>query len=484
MKLSKVLENINAKYNEDIDISGISIDSREVKDGFLFIAINGFEMDGHKFISSAINNGAKAILIDEERLDEYKDINAEIITVSNTRDVVPFIACNFYENPSNEFKLIGVTGTKGKTTTTFMIKQILEESGKKVGLVGTVANYIGNKKLEDSSRTTPEPIKLQSLFRQMANEKCEYVVIEVSSQSLKLGRVDGSNFDTGLFTNLSEDHISPNEHPTMEDYFLSKAKLFDMVSNGIVNIDDKKSEELIILKPNCNFKTYSIKKPSMKKAYNININNIETKFNCEINGKEELVQINVPGSFTVYNALGAICVCEHYNIETKYILDALKKVSVPGRSELVPNKLGLALMIDYAHSPESLENILSAVKSYTKGRVISVFGCGGDRDSRKRPKMGEVSGKIADFTIVTSDNPRTEDPNSIVKDIEEGIKKVTNNYEVIVDRTDAIKKAIEMATKDDLVVFAGKGHETYQEINHIKYPYDERVIINDIIEKM
>ena len=484
MELSNILKGINASFKEDINITGISIDSREIKEGNMFIAINGFEMDGHKFIGSAIDNGAKAVLIDEERLDEFKDVNAEVITVPNTREVVPFVACNFYNHPSKEFKLIGVTGTKGKTTTTFMIKKILEEAGNKVGLVGTVANYIGKEKLEDADRTTPEPIKLQELFRKMADAKCDYVVIEVSSQSLKIGRVDGSNFDVGLFTNLSEDHISPNEHPTMEDYFLSKAKLFDMVKNGFVNIDDPKGEELVVLKPNCNFKTYSVNKASDKKATNISINNVETKFTCEINGKEEQVEINVPGNFTVYNTLGAISICEYYGVETKYIIEALKKVSVPGRSELVPNKLGLALMIDYAHSEESLANILSAVKSYTKGRVISVFGCGGDRDNRKRPKMGEVSGKIADYTIVTSDNPRTEDPEKIIEEIVEGISKVTDQYEVIVDRTEAIKRAIEIAKPEDLVVFAGKGHETYQEINHVKYPYDERVIIKEIIDKM
>ena len=483
MELSNILNGI-ASVKNDINIEGVSIDSREIKEGYMFIAINGFETDGHKYINSAIEHGAKAVLIDSERFNEFKDLDIEVITVPNTREVVAKVACNYYRNPSNEFKLIGVTGTKGKTTTTFMIKKILEEAGHKVGLVGTVANYIGLEKLEDADRTTPEPIKLQELFRKMADAGCDYVVIEVSSQSLKIGRVDGCNFDVGLFTNLSEDHISPNEHPTMEDYFLSKAKLFDMTKNAFVNIDDPKGEELIVLKPNCNFKTYSVNKASDKKATNININNIETKFNCVIHDKEEQVEINVPGNFTVYNALGAISIAEYYNVETSAILDALQKVSVPGRSELVPNKLGLALMIDYAHSEESLANILSAVKSYTKGRVISVFGCGGDRDSRKRPKMGEVSGKLADYTIVTSDNPRTEDPNLIVKDIEEGISKVTDQYEVIVDRTEAIKKAIEMATPDDLVVFAGKGHETYQEINHVKHPYDERVIIKKLINNM
>ena len=484
MELSNILKNVDAKHKDDIDITGISINSKNIEEGNMFIAINGFEQDGHKYISNAISVGAKSILIDEDRYNEFKDVDAEIVTVRSTRAVVSLLACNFYNHPTKEFKLIGVTGTKGKTTTTFMIKKILEEAGYKVGLVGTVANYIGNEKLEDSDRTTPEPIKLQALFRKMADAKCDYVVIEVSSQSLKLGRVDGSQFDVGLFTNLSEDHISPNEHPTMEDYFLSKAKLFDMVKTGFVNIDDPKGEELVSIKPECNFKSYSVNNKSDKKATNININNVETKFNTIINGKKELVEINIPGNFTVYNALGAISICEHYGIKTKDILSALKKVSVPGRSELVPNKLGLALMIDYAHSEESLANILNAVKSYTKGRVISVFGCGGDRDTRKRPKMGEVSGRLADYTIVTSDNPRTEDPELIVKDIEEGISKVTDKYEVIVDRTEAIKKAIEMANKDDLVVFEGKGHETYQEINHIKHPYDERIIIKEIIDKM
>ena len=484
MRLSNIFDGINAKYDHNVNITGISVDSREIKEGYMFIAINGFEMDGHNFIDNAIKKGAKAILIDEERLEEFKNVDAEIITVVNTRDVVPYVACNFYKHPSKEFKLIGVTGTKGKTTTTFMIKRILEEAGHKVGLVGTVANYVGKRKLGDADRTTPEPIKLQELFRKMADEKCDFVVIEVSSQSLKIGRVDGSCFDTGLFTNLSEDHISPNEHPTMEDYFLSKSKLFDKVDTGFINIDDVKSQELIVLKPQCKFFTYSVNRPSNKQATNISINNVKTEFVCSINGKEELVGINVPGNFTVYNALGAISICEYYGVDNKDIIEALSKVSVPGRSELVPNKLGLALMIDYAHSEESLANILNAVKSYTKGRVISVFGCGGDRDARKRPKMGVVSGKLADYTIVTSDNPRTEDPEKIVNDIVEGISTVTDQFEVIGDRTDAIKRAIEIATPDDLVVFAGKGHETYQEINHVKHPYDEREIIKEIIEKM
>jgi len=484
MLLSKIFKNTDVKVTNDIDIKKITIDSRLVKPGYLFVAIKGFEQDGHKYIESAIENGASAVLIDEERLDDFKDVNAEVLTAKNTRFLLSPISINFYENPSKEFKLIGITGTKGKTTTSFMIKKILEEDNKKVGLVGTVACYSGKKKLMDSERTTPEAIELQEMFRTMADDGCEYVIMEVSSQSLKIGRIDGLNFETGLFTNLSEDHISPHEHPTMKDYFLSKAKLFDMTNNGFCNIDEPKSLELIDLKPNCKFGTYSIHKDSDKKATNITITNVLTTFNVNINNKEELVKISIPGEFTVYNALGAISICEYLGCSSESIIKGLKKVRVPGRSELVDNDLGLAIMIDYAHSPESLENILKAVKLYTKGRVISLFGCGGDRDSRKRPKMAKISGEIADYTIITSDNPRTEDPVKIVNDVEEGIKGITDNYEVIVDRKKAIEKAVKMAKPEDIVVLAGKGHETYQIIGHEYLPFDEKEIVENIIKKM
>ena len=484
MLLSEIFKGTDVKVTTDINIKGITSDSRKVEEDYLFVAISGFEMDGHKFIDSAIEKGAKAILIDEDRLDEFKDRDAVVLTSKNTRFEMGPIACNFYKYPSKEFKLIGITGTKGKTTTSFMVKKILEGAGKKVGLVGTVAIYIGNKKLYDADRTTPEALELQSLFRQMSDEKCDYVIMEVSSQSLKLGRVYGCDFDTCLFTNFSEDHISKNEHPNMEDYFNCKCKLFDMTNNGIVNIDDIKGKELIERKPNCNFTTYSINNDSDKKAYNISISNILTTFNTTIYGKEELVKISIPGNFTVYNALAAISICEKIGIETEYILSGLRKVRVPGRSELIDNKLNIPIMIDYAHSEESLRNILSAVKSYTKGRVISVFGCGGDRDPNKRPKMGKVSGELADYTIITSDNPRTEDPTLITKDVEEGIKGITDNYEIIVDRKEAIEKAIKMANPDDIVMLIGKGHENYQVIGHEKIHFDEREIVEEIMNKI
>ena len=484
MLLSKIFKDTGVKVSKDIDIKNITSDSRNVEKDSLFVAICGFELDGHAYIENAIEKGASAILINEERYEEFKDLDVVILTTENTRFIMGKIACNFYNNPSKEFKLIGITGTKGKTTTSFMVKKILEESGKKVGLVGTVACYIGHKKLMDSDRTTPEALDLQKMFREMADENCEYVVMEVSSQSLKLGRVDGCDFDIALFTNLSEDHISPHEHSSMKDYFECKCMLFDMVKDGIVNIDDEKGKELVELKPNCKFITYSVNSDSDNKATNVNITNELTTYNVNINGNEELVQISIPGEFTVYNSLGALSICEKLGIESKYILSGLKKVRVPGRSELIDNDKGLTIMLDYAHSEESLRNILSAVKSYTKGRVICLFGCGGDRDARKRPKMAKVSGELADFTIITSDNPRTEDPETIAREVEAGIIGVTDQYVVIVDRIKAIEYAIKMAKKDDIVVLAGKGHESYQIIGHTKYPFDEKQIVLDCLNNL
>ena len=337
--------------------------------------------------------------------------------------------------------------------------------------------------LFESNRTTPESIELQKIFAQMVDEGVEYVVMEVSSQSLKLHRVDGCDFDIVLFTNFSEDHISPNEHPDMKDYFESKLKLFEMCDNGIINVDDLHVAKIPKLFPNNNIMTYGIDNYCDVLAKDITITNSYVDFRVKISDRNERVKVDIPGRFSVYNALAAICVAKKLGIPSDKVIEALAEIKVPGRSEMVPNKKEIPIMIDYAHSPESLQNILSAVKSYTRGKVISVFGCGGDRDKGKRPIMGEISGRIADFTFITSDNPRTEDPEAIVKDIEEGIKKTKGKYKVVVDRITAIKEAIDMATKLDIIVLAGKGHEPYQEINGKKYPFDERVIVNEIINK-
>ena len=489
MELKKILqglEGIKAKGELDLEIKGIEDNSRKVKEGYLFIAIKGFAVDGHKYINNAIENGAKAIMIEEgcdTKLFKIPE-GITIIMVNNTRKALAICSSNFYKKPTSKLKLIGVTGTKGKTTTTFMIKEILEKAGKKVGLIGTIATYINGEKIKDSDRTTPESLELQRTFDKMVKEKVEVAIMEVSSQSLKLHRVDGCEFDMVIFTNFSEDHISPNEHPDMQDYFNSKLKLFEMCKTGIVNTDDLHGAKIPKLFKESDITTYGIDNYANLLAKDITITNSYVDFRVKLSDRNERVKTGIPGRFSVYNSLAAIVVAKKFGIAPETIKQALEEVRVPGRSELVDNKRELPIMIDYAHSPESLQNILQASKSYTRGKVISVFGCGGDRDKGKRPMMGEISGKIADYTIITSDNPRTENPEEIIAQIEEGIKKTKGKYQVIVDRTKAIEKAIKMATKKDLIVLAGKGHEPYQEINGVKYPFDERIIVNEIIEKL
>ena len=487
MKLNRVLsglEGLKVSGSLDVDILSVENNSRNVTNGSLFVAIKGFENDGHKYIENAIENGAVAIMAEQGcDMSLLKKIAGKvtIIVAPNTRLALAICSCNFYDNPSRKFKLIGVTGTKGKTTTTYMMKSIFERAGKKVGLIGTIASYICGKKVEDSDRTTPESNKLQKLFYEMKEAGCEVVIMEVSSQSLKLDRVAGCDFDYGVFTNFSEDHISPKEHPDMQDYFNSKLKLFSMCKKGFVNADDIYTAKVSSLVENCEIQTYGIDNYCNLLAKDITITNSYADFKVKITDRNERVKVDIPGRFSVYNALAAIIVAKEFRISSEAIKEALLEIKVPGRSELVPNQKELTIMIDYAHSPESLESILKAVKTYTKGKVISVFGCGGDRDTGKRPIMGEISGKIADFTIITSDNPRTENPEEIVKEIEKGIKRTKGQYIVLVDRIDAIKKAKNMASKNDIIILAGKGHEPYQEINGVKHPFDERIIVNDII---
>ena len=428
------IEGLKAKGDLDIEIKSIESDSRKISKDGMFVAIKGFETDGHKYIKQAVENGATAIMIQEGTKINKEDITDDttIIMAPDTRIVAAKMACNFYKNPSKELKLIGITGTKGKTTTSFMIKAILEAQGKKVGLIGTIANYIGGKNLGESSRTTPDSLELQKLFKQMVEEKVECAVMEVSSQALKLHRVDGCDFDIGVFTNFSEDHISEKEHPDMEDYFNSKLKLMEMSKTSYINADDYRVSKIKKLLPEKDIKSYGIDNEADLIAKDITITNSSVDFKVKINGKNERVKTGIPGRFSVYNSLAAISVATKLGANVEKIKEALLSVRVPGRSELVDNKKGLTIMIDYAHSPKSLQSILSAVKSYTRGKVISVFGCGGDRDKTKRPIMGQISTSIADFTIITSDNPRTEKPEEIVKEIEERSKNIKrqiyNNY--------------------------------------------------------
>ncbi len=486
MELKKLLvgiENFKSKGDMDLDIKKIACNSKKVVPNSLFVAIKGYDFDGHEYIEEAVKNGAVAVMLDMSA--DFKKINmpkgVTVIITDDTRKALARVSCNFFGNPSRYFKLIGVTGTKGKTTTTYMIKSILEKAGYKVGLIGTIANYIGEDCLGFSDRTTPESLELQELFYKMAKQKVDYVVMEVSSQSLKLNRVEGTSFDYAIFTNLYKDHISLKEHTDMNEYFESKLKLFRMTPKGFVNSDDFKCNKIINGAKNCDIKTYAVDNKADLLAKDITITNISVDFKVKIGSKNERIKVNIPGRYSVYNALAAISFANSIGIDAEKIKEGLENIIVPGRNELVPNKEELAIMIDYAHTAESLENILQATKTYTPGRVICVFGCGGDRDKEKRPRMGEVAGRLADYSIVTSDNPRTEKPEDIIEQIEKGISKTKGKYEIIVDRKKAIEKAIKMMNKRDIVILAGKGHEVYQEINGEKKPFDEREIVKEIL---
>lgn len=477
------LEGLKAKGDLDIDITGIESKSENIQKGNMFVAIKGSEVDGHDYIDEAIQNGAKAILI-EEGCDVKKIKIQEGITIvmaPNTRIALAYTASNFYGNPTKKFKLIGITGTKGKTTTTYMIKEILEKAGKKVGIIGTIGTYINGEKISDNNRTTPESIELQKTFAKMAEQNIEYVIMEVSSQSLKLNRVSNCKFDIVAFTNFSEDHISEKEHSSMQEYFESKLELFKMCQTGFTNADDVYGAKIPSLFPDSSITTFGIDNYANVMARDITVSNTYADFRAKLTDRNERLKVGIPGRFSVYNALLAICICKKLGIDAESIKVGLADVRVPGRSEMIDNKQEIAIMIDYAHTPNSLKSILETVKKYTKGRLICVFGCGGDRDENKRKKMGEISGKIADYTIITSDNPRTEDPEKIIREIESGIKKVTKDYKLIENRKEAIKEAINMANKRDFILLAGKGHEAYQEINGEKKPFDERKIVKELI---
>ena len=490
MNLKSILigiDGLKAKGNLDLEISSVECDYRTVKKGSLFVAIKGYEVDGHSFITKAIEKGAVAVIFEEGV--NYKEFmtskDGTYIMAPNTRLALSLCSCNFYDNPSKKMKVIGITGTKGKTTTSFMLKRILEKQGKKVGLIGTIAIYIGDQKVKNSDRTTPESNKLQEILDKMYQFGVEVVIIEVSSQSLKLDRVSGIQFYAGVFTNLSEDHISEKEHASIEEYFESKMKLFDMCQYAFVNADNLYTAKVTnLIKDKCKVETYGIDNYCNFLAKDVTITNTYADFRAKIETKNERIKVSIPGRFSIYNALAAISVARLFGANTEKIKEALEDIKVLGRSELVENKLDLKIMIDYAHTPDSLENILKTVKLYTIGRVICVFGCGGDRDKQKRPIMGEVAGRLADYTIITSDNPRSEDPEEIIKEIEVGTKKTKGNYECITDRRDAMHKAIYMANKNDIIIVAGKGHEMYQEIQKEQIPFDEREIIKEIVDEV
>lgn len=475
MLASKLLNDEWDKNLDDTDISGIAYDSRLVEPGYAFVCISGFEADGHSFADSAVSKGAALIVAQEGRT---VSASVPVCYVKDTRKTLADMACAFYGHPSDSFKLIGVTGTNGKTTVTYLIKSILEQAGCNVGIIGTNQNIIGDKVLltKSTTPTTPNSLELQKIFTEMSESGAEYVVMEVSSHALELSRVRGCDFEVGIFTNLTRDHL--DFHHTMKNYMLAKAKLFDISQKGAINVDDEYGMKIREMHSGENILTYGINNECDVRAKDIKITPRGVNFTVVFEEKEYPMFLCIPGTFSVYNALSAVCACMQLGIDMETITNGLRAaVGVLGRVEVVPTDTDYTVIIDYAHTPDGLENIILAMKGFAKGRVITLFGCGGDRDNTKRAIMGEISGRLSDFSIITSDNPRTEDPLKIIEMIEEGMKKTDGEYVVIPDRRKAIAYALDNAKADDVVILAGKGQETYQIIGKEKIDFDERVVV-------
>lgn len=485
MRVRDILCDIDYKVikgNIDIEVNDICYDSRKVRDNVLFVCLVGNSSDGHDYIDSAISNGASCIVCER---DINIDGDVTVILVNDTRRYLSKMSINFFDNPSSEMVTIGITGTKGKTTTSWMIKNILEEDGKSVGVIGTMGIFFGNVHY-DTVNTTPESYEVQKYLREMVNYGCKYLVMEVSSQALKVGRVDGMVFDYGVFTNLTKDHIGEGEHSDMKDYVYSKSLLFRMCKHGIFNRDDDYYNDMIY-DSNCSINTYGYDKGSnlvigdsslLRKS---DFLGVEVSTSGIVNDK---LLINTPGGFSIYNGVCALLVTKLIGCDIESIKRALSKTSVKGRVEIVSVSDRYSVIIDYAHNGVSLENILKTIKEYKPLRIVSLFGCGGNRSRDRRFDMGEISGKYADLTIITEDNSRFEDINDIMNDIEVGIKRTSGKYIKIADRTEAIRYALSNAEDGDIILLLGKGHETYQDRNGERVHYDEREVIRDIMENM
>lgn len=460
-----------------LEISGVSYDSRAVKPGELFVAVTGFAADGHRFIPMAAEKGAAAVLCERRPAQ-----NIPFVRVASTRAALASVSANWFGRPADKMTMIGVTGTNGKTSITYLLKTVLEKTiGAKVGLIGTIQNMIGDEVLE-TERTTPESFELQSLFSQMAQKGCTHVIMEVSSHALALHRTDGIHFRVGIFTNLTEDHL--DFHKTMTEYCDAKALLFRQCDIGVLNLDDLYYER-IRRQATCRILTYSVKDNAadlVAKNIRLKPDRIETDV---VTGNDiSRAELRIPGAFSVYNALAVIEAAQALDIPLAQITAALREArGVKGRVEVVPTPgKDYTVLIDYSHTPDSLENVLKTVRGFCKGRVIAVFGCGGDRDPYKRPIMGKIAAELADYSVVTSDNPRTEDPNAIIEQIVAGMGGAKGKYSVIENRVEAIGWAMAHAKKDDIIVLCGKGHETYQEIGHEKRHLDEREVVAAYLE--
>lgn len=485
MRLQTLLERMEytcPQGSADIEVTDLVYDSRKVAQGSVFVCIKGAVVDGHTFLPSVCKAGAAAVVVQDEV--EVPD-GVTVIRVPDTRLALAELSAAYFGHPAEQLKTIGITGTKGKTTTTYMIKSILEHAGYRVGLIGTIETIIGETHIP-AVNTTPESYVIQESFRKMVDAGIDVVVMEVSSQGLKLHRVGGFVFDIGIFTNLEPDHIGPNEHASFEEYMECKGMLFKQCRLGIVNADDEHTEKLLA-GHTCEIETYGLSEKADLRAADMELIKGKGYLGVKYHAKGLVdcpVEIHVPGRFSVYNSLTAIAVCHHFKVTTENIQSALRAAKVKGRIEIVKVSDDFTLMIDYAHNAMSLKSLLSTLQEYEPGRLVCLFGCGGNRSKMRRYEMGEVSGNMADLTIITSDNPRYEEPQAIINDIKIGMSKTDGKFVEIADRKEAIRYAIAHAKPGDVIVLAGKGHEDYQEICGVKHHMDERELIAEVVAEL
>ena len=485
MKLTKLLERLDYEVlqgSDEIEITEFTNDSRkEMHEGSAFVCIKGAVFDGHDYVADMAAKGASAVIVER---DVEAPEGLTVIKVENTRYAQALASAAYFGYPADELKVIGITGTKGKTTTTYMVKSILEGVGHKVGLIGTIESIIGDEVIP-SKNTTPESFTIHEYFRKMVDAGCDCVVMEVSSQGLMLHRTAGIPFEIGIFTNLGEDHIGPNEHADFEDYKRCKGLLFKQCKLGIANVDDVHFED-VFQEATCKIETFGFSEKADLRATDVKLVAAPGHLGVSYKASGLMnfdVEIDIPGTFSVYNSLTAIAVCSHFNVPAEKIAAALKVAKVKGRIEMIKVSDSFTLMIDYAHNAMSLESLLTTLKEYHPKRLVCLFGCGGNRSKARRYEMGEVSGNLADLTIITSDNPRFEEPQDIINDIKVGMEKTNGKYVEIVDRKEAIRYAIDEAQEGDVIVLAGKGHEDYQEIKGVKYDMDERVLIAEVVKE-
>ncbi len=491
-----LLKNLVEKISYDVllgdinkEITTLVYDSRKVVNGSAFVCIKGAKADGHNYIDQVINDGATVVVIEREieidikSYEKYEN-TVTFIQVDDTRKALAFMAAAYFGYPAEKLKTIGITGTKGKTTTTYMVKEMLDKAGYKTGLIGTIETIIGDTRTM-SCNTTPESYVVQESFAKMVEAGCDCVVMEVSSQGLMLNRVAGFEFDYGVFSNIEPDHIGPNEHKDFEDYLNCKALLFKHCKVGIFNIDDEHAKA-VMNGCTCQVETFGMSEEAMLRAENVKLVSGAGRLGIDYDVKGLMdfnVEVGIPGKFSVYNSLMAIAIARHFNIDTDIIKETMKDLKVKGRVEIVPTGSDdYTLIIDYAHNAMSMKSLLTTIREYNPKRLVSLFGCGGNRDKHRRYDMGEISSQYADFSVVTSDNPRNEEPNAIIDDILIGVKKHDGEYIVIPDRREAIKYCIDNAQKGDVILLIGKGHESYQEIKGVKYDFDERDVIADILK--